>query len=51
MKIKPVQGGVASVPYFSTGHELTPLKTNILYYSEHTLSHYWFYDPVMQLPM
>ena len=27
------------------------LKTNILYYIEHTLSHYWFYDPVMPLPM
>ena len=23
------------------------LKTNILYYTEHTLSNYWFYDPVM----
>ena len=23
-----------------------PLKTNILYYTEHTLSDYWFYDPV-----
>ena len=22
------------------------LKTNILYYTEHTLSNYWFYDPV-----
>ena len=27
------------------------LKTNILYYIEHTLSPYWFYDPVMSLPM
>ena len=27
------------------------LKTNILYYIEHTLSHYWFYGPVMSLPM
>ena len=24
-----------------------PLKTNILYYTEHTLCKYWFYDPVM----
>ena len=23
------------------------LKTDILYYTEHTLSNYWFYDPVM----
>ena len=23
------------------------LKANILYYTEHTLSNYWFYDPVM----
>ena len=23
------------------------LKTNILYYTEHTLSNYWFNDPVM----
>ena len=23
------------------------LKTNILYYTEHPLSNYWFYDPVM----
>ena len=23
------------------------LKTNNLYYTEHTLSSYWFYDPVM----
>ena len=23
------------------------LKTNILYYTEHILSNYWFYDPVM----
>ena len=23
------------------------LKSNILYYTEHTLSNYWFYDPVM----
>ena len=27
------------------------LKTNIPYYIEHTLSHYWFYGPVMSLPM
>ena len=28
------------------------LNTNILnYYIEQTLSHYWFYDPVMSLPM
>ena len=26
---------------------LLHLKTNILYYTELTLSHYWFYDPVM----
>ena len=24
-----------------------PLKTNILYYTEHTPSNYWFYDHVM----
>ena len=24
-----------------------PLKTNILYYTEHTLCNYWFYDPVI----
>ena len=24
----------------------TPLKTNILCYTEHTRSNYWFYDPV-----
>ena len=27
------------------------LKTNILYYTEHALSNYWFYDPIMELPM
>ena len=27
------------------------LKTNILYYLQHTLSLYWFYEPVISLPM
>ena len=29
------------------GSRTDTLKTNILYYIEHTLSNYWFYDPVM----
>ena len=28
-----------------------PQEIYILYYTEHTLSHYWFYDPVMSLPV
>ena len=27
------------------------LKTNIIYFIEYTLGHYWFYDPVMSLPI
>ena len=27
------------------------LTTNFLYFMEHTSGHYWFYDPVMSLPM
>ena len=34
-----------------TRENFLSLKTNIPYYTEHTLSHYWFYDPVMSLPM
>ena len=33
---------------------LNTLNTNILYHIEHiehTSRHYWFYDPVMSLPM
>ena len=27
------------------------LKTNILHYTEHTLSHYWVYGSVVSLPV
>ena len=37
--------------YDDPGFTLTSLKTNILYYIEHTLSLYRFYYPVMFLPM
>ena len=31
--------------------QICSLRTNILYYIEYILSHFWFYDPVMSLPM
>ena len=44
-----VKSVIFSFAFLLNGCQL--LKTNILYYREHTPSHYWFYDPVMSLPM
>ena len=36
-----------SPPFCGMVTEFVSLKTNILYHTEHTLSNFWFYDPVM----